>query len=313
LSDVSYSITYCKRERTDVQKSEIVCYFSGAVGEAVGRISAWEDIWELRLRVNRPLAVSMGRKIYYVTEGGQLTYNSGTAVVVSEQDMRQCFDAVCRYSVHSFQREIAQGFITVKGGHRVGFCGTPVIRSGAVENIKNISSINFRIARQVIGCGEKLYSECFSEGLCNILIAGRPSGGKTTVLRDLARLLGRSFRTALIDERGELAAVSEGVPQNDIGINTDVFDGYGKAAGISAAVRVMSPQIIICDEIGSEEDFAAVREAAGSGVYIAASIHAADMEDIKRRCPYLDIFDRIVFLSDMGKISSIVKRGGGYG
>ncbi len=292
-----------------MQDSELLCYFSGKLGETIKKISAWEDIREIRLRVNRPLAVSEGKRIFYVEEGGQLTYNPKTAVIVSEQDIQRSFDAVCRYSVHSFQREIAQGFITVKGGHRVGFCGTPVVRGGTVENIKNISSMNFRIAREVIGCAEKLYSECFSDGLCNILAAGRPSSGKTTLLRDLARILGKSFRVALIDERGELAAVSEGVPQNDVGVNTDVFDGYGKAAGISAAVRVMSPQIIVCDEIGTAEDFSAVREAACSGVYVAASMHAADMDDLKRRCPDTNFFDRIAFLSDMGKISSVYERG----
>ncbi len=290
--------------------SELLCYFSGKLGETVKNISAWEDIWEIRLRVNRPIAVSAGKRIFFVEPNGQLTYNPQTAVIVSEQDIQHCFDAVCRYSVHSFQREIAQGFITVKGGHRVGFCGTPVLHGGTVENIKNISSMNFRIARQVIGCAEKLCAECFSDGLCNILAAGRPSSGKTTLLRDMARILGKSFRVALIDERGELAAVSEGIPQNDVGINTDVFDGYGKAEGISAAVRVMSPQIIVCDEIGTAEDFSAVRQAACSGVYVAASMHAADMDDLKRKCPDAVFFDKIAFLSDMGKISSVYERGG---
>lgn len=292
-----------------MKSSEILCYFSGRLGEAIGKISDWENIWEIRLRVNRPLAVSAGKKIFYVTDNGQLTYNSKTAFVVSEQDILRCFEAVCRYSVHSFQREITQGFITVKGGHRVGFCGTPVLRDGAVENIKNISSMNFRIAREAIGCADKLFSGCFSGGLCNVLVAGIPSSGKTTILRDLARLLGERYRVALIDERGELAAVSGGIPQNDIGVNTDVFDGYGKALGISAAVRVMSPQIIVCDEIGSEEDFLAIREAACSGVYIAASIHAADMDDLKRKRIDLGFFDRIAFLSDMGKIFRISERG----
>ncbi len=295
-----------------MQNNELLCYFSGRLGEAVRKISDWENIWEIRLRVNRPLAVSAGKRIFYVTDSGQLTYNSKTAIAVSEQDIQRCFEAVCRYSVHSFQREIAQGFITVKGGHRVGFCGTPVLRDGAVENIKNISSMNFRIAREVIGCADKLFAECFSGGLCNVLVAGIPSSGKTTLLRDLARLLGERYRVALIDERGELAAVSGGIPQNDVGVNTDVFDGYGKTVGISTAVRVMSPQIIVCDEIGSEEDFSAIREAACSGVYTAASIHAADMDELKHKCPDTDFFDRIAFLSDMGKISSVSERGGGH-
>lgn len=294
-----------------MKNSELLCYFAGKAGSAVGRLSdaQLEDIQEIRLRIDRPAAVCTEGKILYITENGQLTYNPVSAVTVSEQDMRRTFEAVCQYSVHSFQREISQGFITVKGGHRVGFCGTPVTRNGTVENIKNINSINFRIAREVKGCSEKLFESCFSGGLCSLLVAGIPSSGKTTILRDLARLLGERFKVSVMDERGEIAAVWNGIPQNDIGINTDVFDGYSKTEGISAAVRVMSPQIIVCDEIGSEEDLSALRGAASCGVYAVASVHAADMSDLQRRFPKggLESFDRIAFLSGMGKVSSIVE------
>lgn len=291
-------------------KHGITHCLAGAALSAAEKITAWDDIQEIRLRVNRPIAATVNGKIFYITENGQLTYNSKTAATVTEQDLRRTFEAVCQYSVHSFRREISRGFITIKGGHRVGFCGTPVLRDGAVENVKNINSMNFRIAREVIGCAEKLCSECFSDGLCSLLLAGAPSTGKTTLLRDLARLLGERYRVALIDERGELAASCGGIPQNDVGVNTDVFDGYGKAEGISAAVRVMSPQVIICDEMGSAEDFEAVRSAAYSGVYTAASVHAADMNDLKRKGTDLSCFDRTAFLSGIGNISSIVKRGG---
>lgn len=300
-----------KRSGRDVKSRDFLCYFAGKTGGAVGKLSdaQLDDIQEIRLRIDRPAAVCTEGKILYITENGQLTYNPKSAVIVGEQDMRRTFEAVCQYSVHSFQREISQGFITVKGGHRVGFCGTPVTHNGTVENIKNINSLNFRIAREVKGCAEKIFGSCFSVGLCSLLIAGIPSSGKTTVLRDLTRLLGDSFKVSVIDERGEIAALWNGIPQNDIGINTDVFDGYGKTEGISAAVRVMSPQIIVCDEIGSAADLSALREAASCGVYAAATVHAADMSDLLRRFPKdgLESFDRIAFLSGMGKVSSIVK------
>lgn len=293
-----------------MKNRELLCYFSGKAGGAVNRLSdaLLDDIQEIRLRINRPAAVWTGKNVRYITEDGQLTYNKSSAVIASEQDVRRTFEAVCQYSVHSFQREISQGFITVRGGHRVGFCGTPVVRDGTVENIKNINAVNFRIARELKGCAEKLFETCFSDGLCDLLIAGVPASGKTTVLRDLTRLLGDRFKVSVIDERGEIAASWNGIPQNDIGANTDVFDGCGKAEGISAAVRVMSPQIIVCDEIGSEEELSALREAASCGVRTAAAAHAADMSDLYRRFPKeaVERFDRIAFLSGTGKISAVV-------
>lgn len=296
-----------------MKKDELIRYFNGESGNAVRKISDvfFEDIQEIRLRINRPMTILYDGKISYVTHDGHLTYNSKSAVIVTKEEMQICFEAVCQYSVHSFRREIAEGFITIYGGHRVGFCGTSVIQNGIIENIKNIGSMNFRIAHEIKGCADELYKKAFSDGLCNLLVSGVPSSGKTTILRDLTRILGEKYKTSVMDERGEIAAVQNGVPQNDIGTNTDVFDGYFKAVGISTAVRVMSPQIIVCDEIGSAEDFAAVQNAANSGVYIVASVHAADMDELIGKGFKINIFNKIAFLSDcknVGKISNVVKR-----
>lgn len=291
-----------------MKKDEITCYFGGNVGEAVRKLSDgfFDEIREIRLRVNRPAAVSVKNNIRYITAGGQLTYNPEFGVTADYSDLRKTFEAVCQYSVHSFQREITEGFVTVRGGHRAGICGTSVVRGDTLENVKNISSINFRIAREVKGCGEEICKRVFGTGLGNVLIAGAPGSGKTTVLRDIARILGGRFKTAVIDERGELAAVMNGVPQNDIGVNTDVFDGYSKPLGIMTALRVMSPQIIICDEIGSSEDMSALYRASNSGVYIAASVHASGRDELRRKEIPLEMFDSIVFLSDCGRVEKII-------
>lgn len=291
-----------------MKKDEITCYFSGNIGTAVRKLSGgfFDEIQEIRLRVNRPAAVSVKNSIRYITSDGQLTYNPEFGVIADYRDLQKTFEAVCQYSVHSFQREITEGFVTVRGGHRAGICGTSVIRDFSVENIKNISSVNFRIAREVRGCADELCNKIFGSGLCSVLIAGAPGSGKTTMLRDMARILGGRFKTAVIDERGELAAVMNGVPQNDVGINTDVFDGYSKPLGIMTALRVMSPQVIICDEIGSEEDFKALYQASNSGVCVVASIHSADMDELKRKGIALDIFKSIAVLSgceNLGQIS----------
>lgn len=296
-----------------MKKDDITRYFFGRSGEAVRKISdvLMADIQEIRLRVNRPAAATVMGAVRYITESGQLTYNPDSSVTVSEQDLRRSFEAVCQYSVHSFQNDILSGFVTLRGGHRVGICGTSIMRGGAVENVKNISSMNFRIAREISGCAEELCRRVFDSGLCSVLIAGAPASGKTTMLRDTARILGGRYRTAVIDERGELAAVMNGVPQNNVGINTDVFDGYDKPGGINTAIRVMSPQIIICDEIGSAADLTAIRAAASSGVCAIASVHGSNMDELARKGIDLDIFDKTVFLADsgnIGKIASIHKR-----
>ena len=294
-----------------MKRDEIICYFSGETGRAVKKIpnAFFEDIQEIRLRVNRPAAVSLNNSIRYVTEEGQLTYDPDRTVIVSAEDLKRTFEAVCQYSVHSFQREIADGFVTVRGGHRVGVCGTSVIRGDVIENVKNISSLNFRIAREVTGCADELCKTVFGNGLQNLILAGPPASGKTTMLRDMARILGRNYRVALVDERGELAAVWNGFPQNDVGINTDIFDGYDKPRGIMTALRVMSPQIIICDEIGSEKDMEAVREASRSGVYTAASVHAAAMDELEGKGISPDMFGCIAVLSgnSAGKILTVTK------
>lgn len=292
-----------------MKKENILHYLKGNVYSVVSQIPEFmfDDIQEIRLRMNKPLSVMCSFKPSYITPNGNLTCNPANTVTITEQELNKCFEAVCQYSVHSFKREICEGFVTLKGGHRVGLCGTTVIHNGSIENIKNISSLNFRISHQVKGCAEKLYKEIFSVGLCNVLIAGAPMSGKTTLLRDLTRLLGSNYKTSVIDERGEIAAVWNGIPQNDVGINTDVFDCYPKADGISAAVRVMSPQIIVCDEIGGEADMNAVKYASYCGVYVVATIHANDITELTKRTG-TDVFDKIVFLSDKGAVTHIMNR-----
>ena len=203
-----------------------------------------DRIQEIRLRRGRRLSVTIFSKEYFVNDNGRLMNNIGDSVQVTTEDIETIYQRAFQNSLHSFHREIARGYITVSGGCRVGFCGTAVLdpaRSYAVESVKNI------------GSSDEIYAKCFSDKPMSLLIASPPSGGKTTVLRDLARKLGERWRVALIDERNEFAATVAGEPQNLIGAMTDVFNSYNKYEGIMTAVKVMSPQILICDEIGSSE------------------------------------------------------------
>lgn len=255
---------------------------------------------ELRLRC--------GREAVAVLRDGSMTVCSGR---LTSDDIAECFQELCRNSVHSYSREIAEGYITLEGGHRVGFCGTAVISGGRLTALKDISSLNIRFAREVKGCAEELYRRAFSDGICSLLVTGLPLSGKTTVLRDLARILGQSRRVALIDSRGELAACLRGTPQLDVGANTDVLSGYPKTEGIMCALRSLSPEMIICDEISGEEQ--AIKHCLHCGVKMIASIHAAGAAELKRRgdAALLSGFDKAAFLEPLGRLRSVESLRGG--
>ncbi len=227
-----------------------------------------------------------------------------------------------RNSIHSHKREMCQGYITIEGGSRVGFCGTAALNpenNFCIENIKDISSVNIRIAHEIKNCGLEIYNSFISEKCASILIAGPPSCGKTTVLRDLTRLTGNSRRVSLIDERCEIAAAYKGFSQNDVGVMTDVFDGYGKYDGIITAVKVMSPEVIVCDEIGADEDFKALVYALNSGVKIIATCHCENFEELSNK-PVISklieyrAFDIAIMLGDRQRLGQVinVKKFGKY-
>ncbi len=244
-----------------------------------------ETMTELRLRRERFFSASLYGKEYFITDSGRLMNGCAEAVRVSAEDIEITFKNAFRGSVHSFPRELSQGFIACEGGSRAGFCGTAVIdpKSGEVTSVKGISSVNIRIAHEVTGCAEGLAQRVFGDCLASLIIASPPCGGKTTMLRDLSRILGQRYSVALIDERGELASCIDGSAGNDIGPKTDIFSGYPKAAAVETAVRVMSPDIIICDEIGSPGDLRALEYAVNSGVKLVCSCHASSIDELKKR------------------------------
>lgn len=247
---------------------------------------------EIRLRT--------GRCACAVTLDGRLLRCSAP---FTQEDITGCFLELCRNSVHSFAREIAEGYITLPGGHRVGFCGTASVQEGRITALRDISSLNIRFAREVRGCAEELCRRVFSDGLCSVIVCGKPLSGKTTVLRDMARILGEKHRVCVVDSRGELAGVHGGIPALDVGENTDVLNGYTKSDGIMCALRSLSPEIIICDEIGNDAD--AVRQCMECGVKLAVSAHAGSIEELKRRpglSGLLPHFDRAALLGELGSL-----------
>lgn len=252
---------------------------------------------EIRLRT--------GRSAYAVRLDGKMLRCSAP---FTQEEITECFHELCRNSVHSFAREIAEGYITLPGGHRVGFCGTAAAQDGKLAGLRDISSLNIRFAREVKGCAEELFAGAFADGLCSLIVAGKPLSGKTTVLRDLARILGESHRVCVIDSRGELAGVSGGVPALDVGENTDVLNGYSKSEGIMCALRSLSPDIIICDEIGG--DAAEVRQCMFCGVKLVVSAHAGSLAELHRRpgvSELLPYFDKAALLGSRGSLMEITE------
>lgn len=237
---------------------------------------------------------------------------------VTRADIKFILQRISNYSLFAFEDEIKQGFITMKGGHRIGLAGECVMDGDNVRTIKNITSLNIRLCRQIIGCSKKVVPYIVEDGdVKNTLIISPPKCGKTTLLRDIVRDISQNYRkkVVVIDERSEIAACYEGVPQMTLGIRTDVLDNCIKSKGMIMAIRSLSPEVVICDELGTDNDIEALIMAYNSGVKIITSIHGYGIEDLENRRIFKNILDnnileRIIVLSNRegaGTIEGVYK------
>lgn len=217
-----------------------------------------EHLQEIRIRINRPILLKSRQADILID------------YIINNKEIIQILEKICDNSIYAYQSQIIKGFITIKGGHRVGITGTAVVENKQITNLKYITSLNFRIAREVINCSNNILEQVIDKEnntIYNTLIVSPPGRGKTTILRDLIRNISNGIEylnfkgknCGVIDERGEIAAIYRGIPQNDIGIRTDVIENISKPEGIKILIRSMAPEIIACDEIGSKEDVEAIR------------------------------------------------------
>ena len=262
-----------------------------------GRLNL-ERLYELRLRANRPVSVNYGGRLYFLSEGG-LSTEPERALIASPSMVNDVVVRGSDFSLYAVNDQLKAGFLTIRGGVRIGVAGETVLGShGEVSTVKNFTSVNIRIPHEVKNAADKLYKFCCQNGVHNTLIVSPPGAGKTTVLRDLARRLGNQtppLNILVADERNELAASHMGAAQLDIGIRTDVIANCSKAFAFSAGIRAMAPDVIITDELSGAADAAAVEYAAASGVKIIASAHATDHLDIMSKPGFEGLIKKRVF------------------
>lgn len=267
----------------------------------------YDVLEEIRLRVGQPILLFIQGRELGLGECGICELDK--SYILTRENITGILQCMSDFSLYALEEEIRQGFITLEGGHRVGLVGKTVLERNAIKTLKYISGINIRIAHEVVGCSQKIMPYILSrDRVFHTLIISPPGCGKTTLLRDMIRQLSNGFSgygpytVGVVDERSEIAACYQGIPQNDVGMRTDVLDACPKVEGMRMLLRSMSPQIIAVDEIGSEEDGKAILEILNAGVSLICTAHGKDLAECTRR-PVLKallaqgLFERIIIIS----------------
>ena len=263
-----------------------------------------ENIEEIRITAGQPMRIITGSEELIIKIKGTNTAN--------QELLETTLNNLLNYSIYAYEEELARGYITIEGGHRVGICGRAVTENGRVTLIKDISSLNIRHSREIPGVAYKVMDDIVDKvyGFQNTVIVSPPKCGKTTLLRDIVRILSESGkRVAVCDERSEIAGMYQGMPSYDIGPRTDVLDGCLKAEGMLMLIRSMAPDVLVTDEIGKAEDMEAIESAVSAGVKIITTIHGRTYEDltssklgdmVKR-----GVFSRIIFLTNIPSTGTV--------
>lgn len=251
----------------------------------LGALENQREVEELRLRAGRPPSVRRA--------GGERELE---LAAVTAQELREILSRAARYSVHSYAESLKHGYITLAGGHRLGICGTAAEENGQVIGVRGLSSVNLRIARQITDVAAQIAPWIGEDVPQSVLLLSPPGFGKTTLLREWVRLISdRGYTVAIADERSEVAALADGVPQFAVGRCTDVLENCTKKQAALMLLKTMSPALLAFDEITAPEDVEAVSLCAHCGTAVIASAHAADVDDLRQRPLYRALLELHVF------------------
>lgn len=307
------------------KKDEILKIFPRELREVLGQVPMeFKEIQEIRLRTGKPLMILCNDREYMVTTDGKLIEDKRSAdqeplLHVTQAQMRETVEYMGSFSLYAAEEELRQGFLTIQGGHRIGVAGKTLCQGREIRLMKFISFINIRVAHQVQGCADQVMDYLYDGRFLNTLIISSPRCGKTTLLRDIIRQVSDGWETGpsgnrrripgmsvgVVDERSELAACYQGIPQNDLGKRTDVLDCCPKSQGMMMLVRTMSPSVIAVDEIGSRQDVEAIEYVRNCGCALAATIHGSSLEDIRQKPAMGELleqgaFERLILLDHLG-------------
>lgn len=262
------------------------------IKEILMNIEHIENIQEIRLKVDKPVILQISDREVITN------YN------ITSENIKTILKKMSNYSIYSIEPELKQGYITINGGHRVGICGNCIIENNIVKTIKNVSSLNIRVCKEILGCSDKIMQFILEDkNVLNTIIISPPKCGKTTLVRDITRNLSDGMenfkldgkKVCVVDERSEICACSDGIPQLKVGLRTDVLDNCPKSQGIMMAIRSMSPDVIVCDEIGTYDDIKSILAALNCGVNLITTIHGFGIEDLKSRDVFKEVLKNNVF------------------